>query len=147
MARDQVPVGKIKGRRTYNAFDHRSGVAEVILIVGALRCAVRQHQSRLPATPRPSAALRVIGGCRRNIAHIDGVKRRDINAELHRGRAKERGQEPWWLGIVRLFFCMLRQHPAIVVAKPKPAFAVLTTNAIDLCGVLSSLKAEDGSSP
>jgi len=42
---------------------------------------------------------------------------------------------------------MLRQHPAIVLAKPKPAFAVLTTNAIDLCGVLSSLKAEDGTSP
>ena len=75
------------------AVDHRLRVAEEVLVVRALRRAVGENERRLAAAAGATAALRVVGRRRRDVAQVDGVQRRDVDAELHRRRAEEHRQE------------------------------------------------------
>ena len=89
MAVDQVPVRELQDRRTYLAVNHRPGIAEEVLVVGALRRRVRDDQRGLPAPARASAALGVVRRRGRHVAHVNRVQGRDVDAELHRRRAEE----------------------------------------------------------
>ena len=52
--------------------------------------AVGEHERGLAAAAGATAALRVVGRRGRHVAQVDGVERRDVDAELHR-RASRRG--------------------------------------------------------
>ena len=53
MAGDQVPVREVEDRRAHLTVDHRLGVAEEVLVVGALGRRIRDDQGRLSAAARP----------------------------------------------------------------------------------------------
>ena len=84
MTLDEISVREVEERRTYLAMHHGLRVAEEILIVRALRGGIREHECSLPAATRSTTTLRVVRRRRRNVAQVDGVERRDVDAELHR---------------------------------------------------------------
>ena len=57
----------------------------------------------MTAAPRPAAALGVVRRRRRHIAHVDGVQRGDVHAQLHRWRAVQEPQP----GIAELLLALL----------------------------------------
>ena len=67
--------------------------AEVILVVRTLRRAVGHDQRRLAGASGAPGALRVVGRRRRHVAQVDGIERRDVDAELHGRRAEQDRQE------------------------------------------------------
>ena len=94
MAVDQVPVRELEHRRTYLAVHHLLGIVEEVLVVRALRRRVRDDQGSLSVAARAAATLSVVRRRRRHVAHVDGVERRDVDAELHRRGTEQDRQEP-----------------------------------------------------
>ena len=143
MAVDQISVRELEDRRTYLAVDHRLGVAEEVLVVGALRRRVRDDQGGLTAAARASAALGVVRRRGRHVAHVDRVQCRDVDAELHRRGAKEDRQEPIGLAGLPESLLVRRQLFALAITEAEallPDFAVV---GIDLGGVLAGLEPEE----
>src|SRR5689334_7310026 len=89
---EQLFVVEIDPRTGYRTSDHRFGLFEEILIVGASGRAVRVDERRLAAAPRASAALRVVRRRRRHVAQIDDVELGDVHPELHGRGTKEDGE-------------------------------------------------------
>ena len=80
--------------------------------------AVGEDQCRLTATTCATAALGIVGGSRRRIAHVDGVKVGNINAQFHGRRTKQNGE----FGGAEAFF------------------TVFAISGIDLSGVLAGFE-------
>ena len=93
MAAYQVFVGQVQGWCTHFAMHHGGRIGEEVLIVGAFCCAVGEDQCRHATTSGTPAALRVVGWCGRHIAQIDGIERRNIDAQFHGRRTKQHRQE------------------------------------------------------
>ena len=71
------------------AADHQAGVAEVVVVVG-VGAAEREHGGDgVAATPGPAGALLVVGARRRHVAQRDAGQAADVDADLHRGRARQ----------------------------------------------------------
>ena len=83
VAADQVLVREINVRGIDGASHHARRVGEEVLVMRRLRGAVGDDQRGLAAAPGPPAALGVIRGRGRHVAHVDCVQRRDVDAELH----------------------------------------------------------------
>ena len=142
MAVYQVAVREFEDRRTHLAIDHRSGVAEEVLVVRALRRRIGDDQGCLSAASRASAALGVVRGRGRHVAHVDGVQCRDVDAELHRRGAKEHRQEPVGLPYLAESLLVLRELPALSLSEAETLLTDLPVVGIDLGGVLARLEAE-----
>ena len=71
----------------------------------------------MTAAPRPAAALGVVRRRRRHIAHVDGVQRGDVHAQLHRWRAVQEPQP----GIAELLLALLA-HAGIHLGRVLPRF-------------------------
>ena len=91
------------------------GLSEVILVVRAPSRAVCVNKRRLPASARPPAALGVVGRRRRHVAEVDDVQLGDVDAQLHRRRAKQQRE----------------------VGRPESFFPLLAIFRRDLGGVLA----------
>ena len=143
MAGDQVPVREVEDRRAHFAVDHRLGVAEEVLVVGALGRCVGDDQGRLPAAARPSAPLGVVRRRRGHVAHVDRVQGRDVDAELHRRGAEEDRQEPVGLAGLPELLLFLRELLALALAEAEALLPDLAVLGIDLGGVLARLEPEE----
>ena len=143
MAVDQVPVRELQDRRTYLAVDHRPGVAEEVLVVGALRRRVGDDQGGLAAAARASAALGVVRRRGRHVAHVDRVQGRDVDAELHRRGAEEHRQEPVGLAGLPESLLVRRKLLALAFAEAEALLPDLAVVGIDLGGVLARLEPEE----
>ena len=118
--------------RDHDPVHHRAWSLEEILIVRTLGRAVGHNQRRLPAPAGTPAALGVIGWCRGHVTQIHDVHRRNIDTQLHCGRAEERGQKsavfPQLLQPFRLFgkgFLVIRPRsenapPSALGDRPRP---------------------------
>src|SRR4051812_40484860 len=62
---------------------------EEILVVRAAERAVGKYQGRLTATTSTTAALRVVGRRRRDVAQIDRVQILNVDAQLHSRRTEK----------------------------------------------------------
>ena len=93
MGYDEVTVRELKCWRPHYASYHRFGLAEIILVLRALRRAIGHNQGGLTGSPRATGTLRVVGWGRRHVAHVDGIERRDIDAEFHGRRTEQHRQE------------------------------------------------------
>ena len=142
MRLDQIAVGEVDGGRADDAAHHRLAPAKVILIVRTLRRAVGQDQRRLARTAGTAGALRIIRWRRRHVAQVDGVERRDIDAELHGRRAEQHRQEDVGLTGLAQFLLFLRELGAILLAPTEPPFAPFAPLGVDLRSVLSAFDAE-----
>ena len=142
VAVDKVPVRELEHRRAHLAMDHRLGVAEEVLVVRALRRRVRDDQGGLPVAARTSAALGVVRGRGRHVAHVDRVQCRDVDAELHRRGAKKHRQEPIGLSDLAESLLFLRELPALSLSEAETLLTDLPVVGIDLGGVLARLEAE-----
>ena len=143
MAGDQVPVREVEDRRAHLAVDHRLGVAEEVLVVGALGRCVGDDQGRLPAAARPSAPLGVVRRRRGHVAHVDRVQGRDVDAELHRRGAEEDRQEAAGLAGLPELFLVRRELLALALAEAEALLPDLAAVGIDLGGVLARLEPEE----
>ena len=65
---------------------------EIVLIMRALGCAVRNNESRLTGSPCATGTLGVICRGWRNVPEINGIESGDVHARFHRGGTEE-GQE------------------------------------------------------
>src|SRR5690606_32708699 len=130
-------------RRANFAMHHRLWVAEEVLVVRALRGAVRQHQRSLSAAARATAALRIVRGRRRDVAQVDGVQRRDIDTKFHRRRAEEDRQEAVGLADLAQVFLVGAQLLAFLQAEAEALLAHRPLLAVDLRGVLARLETEE----
>ena len=142
VAVDQVPVRELEDRRAHLAMDHRLGVAEEVLVVRALRRRVRDDQGGLPVSARTSAALGVVRGRGRHVAHMDRVEGRDVDAELHRRGAEQDRQEPIGLTDLAEPLLLLRELSALSLSEAEALLTELAVVGIDLGGVLTGLEAE-----
>src|SRR5690606_27319862 len=115
-----------------------------VLIVRALGSAVRHDERRLPAAARAAGPLGVIRGRRRDVAQVDGVERGDVDAQLRRGRADERGQEARALADGARAFHRVHECFSLPLVEPEPHLADLTYPGIDLGRVLARLQLEEG---
>ena len=143
MAVDQVPVRELQDRRAYLAVDHRPGVAEEVLVVGALRGRVRDDQGGLAAPARASAALGVVGRRGRNVAHMDRIQGGDVDAELHRRGAEEHRQESIGLAGLPEPLLVRLELFALAFAEAEALLPDLAVVGIDLGGVLARLEPEE----
>ena len=143
MAVDQVPVRELQDRRTYLAVNHRPGIAEEVLVVGALRRRVRDDQGGLPAPARASAALGVVRRRGRHVAHVDGVQGRDVDAKLHRRGAEEHRQESIGLADLPEPPLVRIELLALAFAEAEALLPDLAVVGIDLGGVLARLEPEE----
>ena len=98
VAVDEIAVGQIKCGCAYHAMHHLVGIVEKPLVMRAKCRAVGDDQCLLARATRTAAALGVVGGCRRHIAQVHGVKRGDIDTQLHGG-----GAEHHWQSLQRRF--------------------------------------------
>jgi hypothetical protein len=85
---NQVTIGKVERRGSDDAAHHLLRLAKIVLVVRALRGAVGHNQSSLTRASRASGTLRVICRSGRHVSHVDRIERGDVDAELHRRRAK-----------------------------------------------------------
>ena len=83
VAAHQLFIGQVERRRADFAMHHARRVGKEELIVGAARCAIGQHQRRHAAAASAPASLGVVGRRGRHVAQVDGVQRRDVDAEFH----------------------------------------------------------------
>src|SRR5579883_1838040 len=93
MRANERPVVQQKARDRNRASNNLLRVLIEILVVWATRradAAENRNQGGLALAPGASGALGVVGGRRRHIAHIDGGKLADVDAQFHRGRADQR---------------------------------------------------------
>ena len=118
--------------------------AEIVLIVRALRGAVGHDQRGLAGASGAPGALRVVGRGRRHVAHVDGVERRDVDAEFHSRRAEQGRQEDVGLADLAQLFLLLGELCAVLVAPAEPPFPPFPPVLIDLGGVLAAFDAEQG---
>ena len=88
MRTDEVAVAKVDPGRRHAAGNHPDRLTVEVLIVRAASGAVGEYHGRLPASAGASAALRVVGRRRRNVAQIDQVQLLDVDAQFHRRRAE-----------------------------------------------------------
>ena len=86
---DEVLVGEVELRRRDLAGDHPLRAAEEVLVVAVAARAERVDQRGLAAAAGAAGALRVVRRRRRDVAQVDDVQRRDVDAELHRRRAEQ----------------------------------------------------------
>jgi hypothetical protein len=136
VALDQFAVGQVEGRRIDLAMDHAHRVAEEILVVRRLGGAVGNDQRRLPGPPGPAAALRVVGRRRRHVAQVDGVQRRDVDAEFH-GRRAEHYRQPF-----ERFAGLLEPFVAILAGEAEARLAFEAVVLLDLGRMLARLEVE-----
>ena len=145
MAGDQVPVRKLQDWRAHFAVDHRLGIAEEVLVVRALGRCVGNDKGGLSAATRPSSPLGVVRRRRRNVAHVDRVQRRDVDAELHRRGTKENRQEP--IGLAGISEPLLgrrcRKLAAFPLAEAEALFPDLAVVGMNLGGVLARFEPEE----
>ena len=143
MAVDQVPVRELQYRRTDFAVDHGPGIAEEVLVVGALRRRVGDDQGGLTAAARAPAALGVVRRRGRHVAHVDRVQSRDVDAELHRRGAEEHRQEPVGLAGLPEPLLVRRKLFALAITEAEALLPDLAVVGIDLGGVLARLEPEE----
>ena len=120
---NQVLVCQVDCGRSHAAGHHPGGVGEKILIVRRPGRAVGDHERGLAAASGTSAALRVVGGRGRHVAHVHRVEHRDVNAKLHRRGTEEDRQATG--------FCPFAE----------PSLAFFPNRRIDLRGVFTCLRA------
>ena len=87
MGLEQLLIRQLQRWGTDGTRHHPHRIGEEILIVRGSGAAVAEHQRWLTATTRAAAALRIVGRGGRHIAHVDGVERGDVHAQLHGWRA------------------------------------------------------------
>ena len=143
MAVNQVPVCELENRRTYLSVDHCLGIAEEVLVVGALRRRVRDDQGGLSAAARASAALGVVRRRRRHVAHVNRVQCRDVDAEFHRRGAEEHRQEAIGFTGLPESFLVGRKLFTLALAEAESLLPDFTVVGIDLGGVLARLEPEE----
>ena len=119
---------------------HFGGMVKKPLIVRAERSAVGDHQRLLARAPCPAAALGVVGRGGRHIAQVHSVEGRNIDAQLHCGRAEHDGQALQW----RLVHGIGQPVFAVFFGVAKALLQQLAAGGIDLRGVLLRLKVEQG---
>src|SRR5918992_968399 len=144
MAFDEIGIGQIDRRWTNHPVNHFLRLTKEILVMRALSGAVGDDKCGLPATSRTSAPLRIVGGRRRHVAHVDDVHRRDVDAELHGRRAEERGQKTT---VLAHFFQLIRlvlEGLPIVWTEAEASLANLAKLALDLRCMLPTLEAKEG---
>ena len=122
MTADQILVGEVDVGGIDGTGDHARRVGEEVLVMRRLRGAVGNDQRGLAATPSPPAALGVVRGRRRHVAHVDRIQRRDVDAKLHGRRAEQYGQS------------------AGFEALPETKLALLAGIGLDLGGVFARLE-------
>ena len=140
MGLKQGIIGQIQRRFTHDTLHHVLWVLKEPLVMGITRGAVSHHQGRLPRASGTTCTLHIVGGRRRDIAHIHKVKRRDIDTQLHGGRAEEYRQAP------KALVLMLRQlFPFFDIrnSASKAHFQFLALVIRQLRGVLMRLKGEN----
>jgi hypothetical protein len=145
VAFEQLTVGQVDQGRAHLAVHHLPRLAEEELVVRAARGTVGDHQRCLATAPGAAGALGVVGRRGRHVAQIDGIERRDVDAELHRRRAVEHRQKARALAEELCAVAQLAvQGFAILVTVAKARLANLAHARFDLGGVLAALEAEDG---
>jgi hypothetical protein len=92
MGQHQVFVAEIQSRSRDGTGDHPLRTFEEVLVVRIAGGAVGEHQGRLTAAARTSAALGIVRRCWGDVAHVDHVELGDVDAELH-GRGAEQHRE------------------------------------------------------
>ena len=85
VALHQLAIGQIECGGVDLAVDHANGVAEVILVMGRLACAIGDDQGGLPGSTCAATALCVVGRGGRHVAHVDGVEGGNVHPQLHGG--------------------------------------------------------------
>ena len=142
MRLDEVTVRELKRRRPHYAAYHRLGLAEIILVVRALRGAIGHDQGGLTGSPRAPGTLRVISRGRRHVAHVDGIERRDIDAQFHGRRAEQNGQKDVGLAHEAQLFFGFGEIVSILVTPAESPFAPLASGRINLRRVLAAFEPE-----
>ena len=97
---DEIAISELDRGWPDIAIHHRLRPLEVILIVRALSCAVGHDKSGLSGSARAPRALGIVGRRRRHIAQVHSVQSRNVDAKLHRRRAKQCRKED--IGFARL---------------------------------------------
>ena len=92
MGLQQLFIGQLQGWCAHFARHHPPGIGEEVLIMGRGGAAIAQYQGRLATPPGAAAALRVVGWCWRHIAHVHRVECRNVDTQLHGGRAEHQPQ-------------------------------------------------------
>jgi len=143
VALDEIAVREIEERRADLSVDHRLGVPEEVLVVRALRRAVGEDESGLAATAGATASLRVVGGCGRNVAQVDGVEGGDVDAEFHRRGAEEDGEEAVRLADLAQVLLVGGEVRLLFGAVAEALLADRTLLCFDLCGVGARFECEE----
>ena len=140
VAVDEVSVGQVERGRAHDAVHHLRRVVKEPLVVRAEGRAVGDDQGLLAGATRPAAALRVVGRRGGHVAQVDGIERRDVDAQLHGGRA-EHHRQALKRCLVRRIFCPVL---AIFLGEPEALLQQLAAAGIDLRGVLVGFELEEG---
>ena len=140
VALNQITVGQVQGGGLDDAVNHFSGVVKEPLVMRAKRSAIGDDQCLLTRSPRPAAALGVVGRSGRDVAQVHRVERRDVNTQLHRGRAKHHRQ-----ALQRRFVSgVVQPILAVFFGITEALLQQLAAVGIDLRGVLLCLEVEQG---
>src|SRR5690348_9651070 len=99
----QLLVHDVDPRRRDHAGNHVSGFVKKISIVDVAVAREGDYQGRLPAAARAPAALSIISGCRRYVAHMHDRQVLDVDAQLH-GR---RTEQDWQLAGIEMLLAQL----------------------------------------
>src|SRR5262245_45960234 len=89
---DQFLVDNVDARRGDGPGDHVLFLFEEVVIMNVAVAGKGKYEGRLPAPAGAAAALRVVGGGWRHIAHVHDREVLDIDAELHGRRAEQDGK-------------------------------------------------------
>ena len=91
VAEDHVPVPETESRSRHLARDHFDGLVVEILVVGRAPGVAHDDADAAPASG-PTAALSVVVGPGRHVAHRHSVQPADVDPHLEGGRAGENVQ-------------------------------------------------------
>ena len=138
MAVDEIAVRQIERGRADHTVDHLVGMVEEPLVVRAQGRAVGDDQGLLPRAASTATALRVVGRRGRHVAQVDRVEGRDVDAQLHCGRA-EHHRQTFERGLVGR---VLQPVLAILLGVAEALFEELAPARIHLGGVLLRLEVE-----
>src|SRR5262249_8869442 len=143
MAANKVLVRQVQRRRPDLAMHHGRWVGEEELVVWATRSGIGEHKRWHAAAPSSAAALGVVGWRGWHVAQVDRVQRRNVDAEFHRRRAVEDGQEA--LGLAQ--FAQARgvglEFGLLLGAVAESQLADGAPFAFDLRGVLAGFESEE----
>ena len=87
--RSDLDVVQRQDRVVDRAADHEVRVAEVVIVVGVGAAEGDDRRDGVAATSGTTSSLLVVGPRRRHVAKRDAGQAADVDADLHRGRARQ----------------------------------------------------------